>query len=201
MQRKVFDYLASALGVVMVMVLLVAGGLLMWGHSFTTNSVHNQLAQQDIVFPTTAAFAAAKPGTEITPGMKPYLLKYAGQPLTTGAQAEAYADHFIAVHLSEMPYGGVYATVSAASRANPTNKVLAAEVQTSFQGTTLRGLLLEAYAFSEFGLIALWAAIAAFALAAVMAVLVAFGFWHARRTPSEEELAVHAEAERVLVTT
>ncbi len=201
MQRKVFDYLASALGAVMVVVLLVAGGLLMWGYSFTNSSVHNQLAQQDIVFPSAAAFAAAKPGTEITPGMKPYLLKYAGQPLTTGAQAEAYADHFIAVHLSEMPYGGVYATVSAASRANPTNKALAAEVQTSFQGTTLRGLLLEAYAFSEFGLIALWAAVAAFALAAVMAVLVAFGFWHARRTPAEEEIAVHAEAERVLATT
>ncbi len=65
----------------------------------------------------------------------------------------------------------------------------------------MRGLLLEAYAFSEFGLIALWAAIASFALAAVMAVLVAFGFWHARRTPAEEELTVHAEAERVLATT
>jgi hypothetical protein len=173
----------------------------MWGYSFTTNSVHNQLAQQDIVFPTRAEFAQAKAGTEITPGMLPYLLKYAGQPLTTGAQAEAYADHFIAVHLSEMPLGGVYASVSAASRANPTNKALAAEVGTSFEGTTLRGLLLEAYAFSEFGLIALWAAIAAFVLAGVMALLVAFGFWHARRTPADAELAVHVEAERVLVAT
>jgi hypothetical protein len=133
--------------------------------------------------------------------MLPYLLKYAGEPLTTGAQAEAYADHFIAVHLSEMPLGGVYAKVSAASRANPTNTALAAEVTTSFQGTTLRGLLLEAYGFSEFALIAMWAAIAAFALAVVMALLVAFGFWHARRTPVEDELAVHAEPERVLVTT
>ena len=77
--------------------------------------------------------------------MLPYLEKYAGQPLTTGAQAEAYADHFISVHLSEMPYGGVYANVSNASRANPTNAALAKEVQTSFQGTTLRGLLLEGY--------------------------------------------------------
>jgi hypothetical protein len=201
MQRKIFDVLASAGGLVMVVVLVVAGGLLMWGYSFTTNSVHNQLAQQDIVFPTRAEFAQAKAGTEITPGMLPYLLKYAGQPLTTGAQAEAYADHFIAVHLSEMPLGGVYASVSAASRANPTNKALAAEVGTSFEGTTLRGLLLEAYAFSEFGLIALWAAIAAFVLAGVMALLVAFGFWHARRTPADAELAVHVEAERVLVAT
>jgi hypothetical protein len=199
MQRKIFDILASAGGLVMVIVLLVAGGLLMWGHSFTTNSVHNQLAKQDIVFPTAAAFAQAKPGTEITPDMKPYLLQYAGQPLTTGAQAEAYADHFIAVHLSEMPYGGVYAKVSDASRADPTNTALAAEVTTSFQGTTLRGLLLEAYAFSEFGLIALWAAIAAFVLAGVMALLVAFGFWHAHRTPTDAELAVHAEAERALI--
>jgi hypothetical protein len=201
MQRKIFDVLASAGGLVMVVVLVVAGGLLMWGYSFTTNSVHNQLAQQAIVFPTKAEFAQAKPGTEITPGMLPYLAKYAGEPLTTGAQAEAYADHFIAVHLSEMPYGGVYAKVSNASRANPTNTKLAAEVTTSFQGTTLRGLLLEAYAFSEFGLIALWAGIAAFVLAGVMALLVAFGFWHARRTPAETELAIHVEAERVLVAT
>jgi hypothetical protein len=195
-----FDVLASAGGMVMVVVLVVAGGLLMWGYSFTTSSVHNQLAQQDIVFPTKAEFAQAKAGTEITPAMLPYLLKYAGQPLTTGAQAEAYADHFIAYHLQEMPLGGVYAKVSAASRANPTDKALAAEVGTSFEGTTLRGLLLEAYAFSEFGLIALWAAIAAFVLAGVMALLVAFGFWHARRTPADAELAVHAEAEKVLVT-
>jgi hypothetical protein len=201
MQRKIFDVLASAGGLLMVVVLVVAGGLLMWGHSFTTNSVHSQLARQDIVFPTKAEFAQAKPGTEITPAMLPYLAKYAGEPLTTGAQAEAYADHFIAVHLSEMPLGGVYAKVSAAARANPTDKALAAEVTTSFQGTTLRGLLLEAYAFSEFGLIALWAGIAAFVLAAVMAFLVALGFWHARRTPAEAELALHAEAERVLVAT
>jgi hypothetical protein len=78
---------------------------------------------------------------------------------------------------------------------------LKAKVQTVFQGTTLRGLLLEAYAFSEFALIALWAGIAAFVLAGVMALLVAFGFWHARRTPSDAELAIHVEAERVLVAT
>src|SRR5580704_7318467 len=175
MQRKFFDVLVSAGGLVMVVVLVVAGGLLMWAYSFTTSSVHSQLARQDITFPTTAAFSQAKPGTEITPSMKPYLLKYAGEQLTTGAQAEAYADHFIAVHLSEMPYGGVYAAVSTAARANPTDTALATEVQTSFQGTTLRGLLLEAYAFSEFGLIALWGAIASFALDALMAIMVGFG--------------------------
>jgi hypothetical protein len=39
----------------------------MWGYSFANSNVHNQLAQQDIVFPTRAEFAQAKPGTEITP--------------------------------------------------------------------------------------------------------------------------------------
>jgi hypothetical protein len=73
-----------------------------------------------------------------------------------GAQAEAYADHFIAIHLSELPDGGVYSKLSTAGRANPTNKTLAALEQTSFQGTTLRGLLLEAYAFSTIGQVMLW---------------------------------------------
>jgi len=199
MQRKIFDTLASAVGLVIVVMLLVSGALLLWGYGFTTSSVHNQLVKQDIVFPTRAQFAQAKAGTEVTPAMIPYLEKYAGQPLTTGAQAEAYADHFIAIHLSEMPYGGVYAKVSAASRANPTNAALSAEVQTTFQGTTLRGLLLEAYAFSEFGLIALYGAIAAFVLAAVMALLVGLGFRHARRTSEDKELVLHTELERELV--
>jgi len=193
MQRKFFDVFASAIGAVMVVALVVAGSLLMWGYSFASSNVHNQLAAQDITFPTRAAFAQAKPGTEITPEMLPYLLQYAGQQLTTGAQAEAYANHFIANHLAAMPYNGVYATVSAASRANPTNAKLAAEVQTVFTGTTLRGLLLEAYAFSVIATIAFWAGIAAFALAGIMAILVAFGFWHARRTTEDEELTVHAD--------
>lgn len=191
MQRKFFDMFASAIGAVMVVALVVAGSLLMWGYSFANSNVHNQLAAQDITFPTRAEFAQAKAGTEITPQMVPYLLQYAGQPLTTGAQAEAYANHFIAYHLAAMPYNGVYATVSTAARANPGNAKLAAEVQTVFTGTTLRGLLLEAYAFSVIATIAFWAGIAAFALAGIMAILVAFGFWHARRTPEDEELTVH----------
>ena len=188
MSRKVFDKLTSAGGVVAVVVLLVAGGLLTWGHSFVNSNVHDQLAQQQISFPTAAAFAHAKPGTEITPSMIPSVSQYAGQQLLTGPQAEAYANHFIAVHLSEMPYGGVYAKVSAAAIAAPTNAKLAALKQTSFQGTTLRGLLLEAYAFSEIGAVMLVGAIASFILAALMAALVGLGVWHAQRTSEEERL-------------
>ena len=85
MRRKVFDVLVSAGGLIVVVVLVVAGALLMWGQSFASSSVHNQLEQQQIYFPPASAFAHAKPGTEITPGMKPYLLQYAGQELLTGA--------------------------------------------------------------------------------------------------------------------
>jgi hypothetical protein len=195
MQRKIFDIMVSAVGLLLVVMLVVAGGLLLWGASFTNNSVHSQLAKQDIYFPTKAEFGEAKAGTEITPGMIPYLEKYAGKQLLTGAEAEAYADHFIAVHLSEMPYGGVYAKVSAAALRDPSNKALASEETLTFQGTTLRGLLLEAYAFSEFGLIATYAAIASFVLAVILAVLVAIGFWHARTVPEDVELAVYSETE------
>ena len=188
MRRKIFDLIASAGGLVLVVVLVVAGALLMWGYSFTSSNVHNQLAQQEITFPTKAAFAHAKPGTEITPSMIPSVSQYAGQQLLTGAQAEVYANDFIAVHLSEMPYGGVYSKISAAALANPNSAKLKALEQTSFQGTTLRGLLLEAYAFSEFGTIAFWAGIASFCLAFIMAILVGLGFWHARRTPEIADL-------------
>src|ERR1700748_2372960 len=168
MSRKVFDKLTSAGGVVAVVVLLVAGGLLTWGHSFVNSNVHSQLAQQQISFPPQAAFAHPKAGTEITPSMIPSVSQYAGQQLLTGAQAKVYADNFIAVHLSEMPYGGLYSKISAAALANPKNTQLEGLVQTSFRGTTLRGLLLEAYAFSEIGVIMLWGAIASFLAAALM---------------------------------
>ena len=121
MSRKVLDILASSAGVVVVVVLVIAGGLLTWGHSFVNSNVHSQLAQQQIYFPPKAAFDHPKAGTEITPSMIPSVSKYAGQQLLTGPQAKTYADNFIAVHLSEMPYGGVYSKLSAASIANPKN--------------------------------------------------------------------------------
>src|ERR1700733_12525638 len=180
--------LLGAGGLVVVAVLIVAGSLLTWGTSYINSNVHNQLAAQQIYFPPAAAFAHAKAGTEITPSMIPSVSQYAGQELTTGAQAEAYADHFIAVHLSEMPYGGVYAKASAAALANPKNTVIASEVATIFKGTTLRGLLLEAYGFGQMGQIAGDAALASFILAGLMLVLVGFGLLHYRRVSATEEL-------------
>jgi hypothetical protein len=201
MKRKTFDMILTAGGAVLVVVLVAAGALGVWGYTFANSNVHNQLAEQNITFPPRAAFAHAKAGTEITPGMIPYLEKYAGQQLVTGQQAEAYADHFIAVHLQEIGHGQTYAQVSAAAmnlpKGSPAYQTKEAVAQTIFQGTTLRGLLLEAYAFWTMGQIALWAAVVSFLLAGVMLFLTLLGLVHLRRVPAEQEFprTAHARVE------
>jgi hypothetical protein len=52
-------------------------------------------------------------------------------------------------------------------------------------GNTLRGMLLQAYAFGTMGVIAGYAAIAAFAAGLLFLLLAIAGFVHLRRTPME----------------
>jgi hypothetical protein len=180
MRRKTFDGLMATGGLVLAVVLLVAGGLLTWAHVFVTDQVSEQLSAQKIIMPEGDAIA--------DPAIKPYLSKYAGQPLTTGAQAEAYANHYIAVHLKAMSGNRSYAELSDASRANPDDAELAGLVATAFKGETLRGLLLNAYAFGTMGQIAFYAAIAAFIGAGLLLLMSVLGLVHARRTDPVEVL-------------
>ena len=182
MRRKTFDAIFMAGGLVLAIVLAIAGSLLFWGHSFADDHVKTELSAQKIIFPPKGSDALA------SPEIGPYLNKYAGQQLTTGEQAKAYADHFIAVHLEESTGGRSYAELSTASRANPTDEKLAGLVQTSFRGETLRGLLLNAYAWSKMGEIAFIASIVSFILAGVMFVLSALGAVHMRRVSPETEI-------------
>ena len=182
MRRRTFDLILTGVGLVLTIVLLVAGILLTWGYSFAHGQVHDQLAAQQIYFPPAGSPALADPK------IGPYLNQYAGEQLTTGKQAQAYADHFIAVHLSEVAGGKTYAQVSAAAQADPSNVQLKAQAQTLFQGETLRGLLLNAYAFDTVATIALYAAIAAYIGAAAMLILTILGFVHLRRSRGEEEI-------------
>ncbi len=204
MRRKTFDMILSAGGAVLVVVLLVAGILGLWGYNFANSNVHNQLAEQQITFPAAAAFAHAKAGTEITPSMIGTVSKYAGQPLVTGQQAEVYANDFIAVHLQEIGGGLTYAQLSAKAMALPKGSeaytVAEGKVQTVFQGTTLRGLLLEAYAFGTFGQIALVASIVSFVLAGIMLLLSLLGVIHLRRVPRDQEFPKVQQPEKVLET-
>lgn len=184
MRRKTFDALLTTGGVIVAGLLLVAGGLLLWAHNFVDSQVTEQLSAQKIFFPPAGSDALA------SQQIGPYLNQYAGQQLTTGPQAKAWADHFIAVHVSEMTGGQTYAQLSAKSLANPNDQQLAGLVQTVFRGETLRGLLLNAYAFWQMGTIALYGAIVSFVGAALMLILSALGFLHLRRVPVEEEMRI-----------
>jgi hypothetical protein len=179
MRRKSFDAIASAAGLVVAAVLLAASGLLFWAHGFIDDNVRTQLTAQKIFIPTAGSAALNDPA------VKPYLSKYAGQQVTNGAQAQAYADHYIKVHLNAATGGRTYSELSTAARQDPTNTELQGLVQTSFRGETLRGLLLNAYAFWKMGQVALYAAWIALGAGASLVLLVAGGLWHMRRTGYE----------------
>jgi hypothetical protein len=208
MQRKVFDKVVSTGGVVLVVVLLIAGGLLTWGHSFAQGNVHDQLAQQQIYFPQQSEISAvkaqfAKGGQKAVTDpefpnaalMIPALEPYAGKQVLTGKEAQVYSNDFINQHLYAMPLHGVYSLVSSASRTAKPGSAKATQFAaletTVFQGTTLRGLLLEAYAFGTIAVIMMWAAIASFVGAALLLILTVLGIRHATRTPEEDRLFEH----------
>ncbi len=193
--RSTIDKLVSWTGIILAAVLLVAGGLLMWASSFASSNVHDQLAAQQITMPAEDALT--------TPEMKANLTQYAGQQMTTGEQAKAYADYYILVHMNESSDGRTYSQVSGeymqALKADPTSQEtqdLGQLRQTLFMGSTLRGMLLNAYAFGVIGTIAFWAGITAFVGAALMLVLGILGFRHGHKA----ELLEAPEAEKIPAT-
>jgi hypothetical protein len=181
MRRRTFDALVAGAGLILAAILIIAGGLMAFGHSFVDGQVHNQLAAQKIYFPANNSPAIKAPEFAA-------MHQYAGQLMTTGAQAEVYADHFIANHLKEIGGGLTYSQLSAKSLAQPKNTALAAQVQLMFRGTTLRGLLLNGYAFWKMGQLALWGAFAAFAGAGLLLILSVGGYLHLRRVSPDAEV-------------
>jgi len=184
MRRRTFDALAAAAGLLLAAIIIVAGVLLTWGHSYANNQVTSQLSAQRIVFPATSSSEF-----KILPAAnRAQMAKYAGETMTTGAQAEVYANYFIGRHLFLIGGGKTYSQLSTESLAQPKNLALANQVQTVFRGTTLRSMLLEAYGFWQFGQIALIAAIASYIAAGLMLILSILGVVHLRRTPPEAEI-------------
>jgi hypothetical protein len=191
MRRRAFDVLVSWVGVFLTVGLVVAAGLLFVGYSFANGTVERELKAQQVYFPEAGSDELSDPRIE------PYLAEYAGQQVVTGRQAEAYANHYIAVHIEDIGQGMTYAEMGPLVRANPDDAELAATRETLFKGETLRGLLLNAYAFWTFGQIALWSAIIAFAGAVIMGILTVLGFRHAHRVPPEAEIAIGGQRELV----
>jgi hypothetical protein len=193
LKRRTIDSVLICFGVVATAVFAIAGGLLTWGHSFSSDYVTKELSSQNITFPS---------ADDLIKGDRADLVQFADHRLDTGVEAQAYAS-FINGHLQGIAAGATYAdlgtpetaakaAVTAATKAGqPQAQVDALQVKadaitnqrnTLFKGETLRGLLLSAYAWSTVGTIAGIAAIAAFAAAAVMALLVGLGLMHHHKT-------------------
>ncbi len=167
----------------MVVILAVAGALLLLGANYADGNVHSQLSRQEITFPTAKTINTPKSENFISRAVQ---LPYAGQQVLTGTQARAYA-YKVQMDVYGLPFHGVYSKISGYAMTHPSTKKMAALVTVSFKATTLEGLLLEAYAFSQFGTIATAGAIAAIVLACVMLALTGLGLWHVHRTPTGQE--------------
>jgi len=190
--RHRLDLILTAVGALTTVVLLVAGALLTWGSSFAGNYVSDELEAQNISFPDQASLEQQG---------RDDLVQYAGQQVTNGDQAEAYAS-YIGGHVAAVADGATYAELGgperaakaavteAASNGAPADEVAALQAkadeiseqrETIFRGEMLRGALLNTYAWSTVGRIAGIAAIAAFVTGAVMALLTVAGALHTKR--------------------
>jgi hypothetical protein len=185
-RRRAVDAFLIAAGAVVAAVLIVAGALLTWGNNFAEDYVNDELSSQQIFF------------SEDIADERPDLAEFAGQQVTTGPEAEAYAS-YINGHLEETAGGLTYAEMGGPAREaqaavteaqeSGADEATIAELQaeadelqgqrdTLFKGETLRGLLLSTFAWSTIGRIAGIAAVVAFVAAGVMILLVAAGLVH-----------------------
>jgi hypothetical protein len=202
MKRRTIDVMFSLGAVVLAGLLLVAGLVLTSNATFANDYVKTQLAQQNITFKTADTLTEEERASAC-------LVRYAGQKLTTGKQAECYANEFIGLHLKSTAGGRTYAELGAVqaelrakvAAAQKANDPAVAELQkqltevngqreTVFKGETLRGLLLTSFGFSEFGTKAAQAATVAYLAAALMLLLGIAGFVHALVTPKSKGFAV-----------
>jgi hypothetical protein len=200
MKRRTLDVIFSVGGLALAALLLILGLVLQNQADFAKSYVKDQLSQQKITF---------TPVANLTPEEKQAtcLVTYASKPLTTGKQAECYANQYIGLHVTKINDGKTYSETSSESReltakaeaaaeANPDApatielqdqaKALSGKVDTLFKGETLRGLLLTSYGFSIFGERAQQAALVAYAAALVLLLASIAGFIHAFTTPKDK---------------
>ena len=189
LKRRTIDSVLIAIGGVATVAFVVAGALLMWGSNFAADYVDDELSSQNITFPPAAALEEEG---------RTDLLKYAGESVNTGPEAEAYAS-FIDGHLQGIADGATFADLGTPEReanaAVETAKADGADAatieklegeaaaisgqrNTLFKGETLRGLLLSAFAWATVGKIAGYAAMGAFIAGGVMLALVLLGLRH-----------------------
>ena len=189
MKRRTFDKLFSFVGLGLAVLLFIFAGLLNFGGGFASENVRTQLANQNIAFPIEAGLPA---------NTKDQLLKWAGMQVVSGEMARDYSDLFILEHMNAsatavMGTPATYSEVSSAyltaQRSGGTDaeqlQKLSDLRDSLFMGNTLRGMLLQAYAFGMMGVIAGYAAIASLVGGFVFLLLAIAGLMHIRRTPED----------------
>lgn len=185
MPRKTLDLLLNWVGTLLTAVLLVGGIGMLIGYSFTSSQVRSQLLEQKVFFPTSSE-------RDYQDLVKANLTSLAGQQVLTGSQAQIFANDIIAVDTAAISQGKTYSELSAASLADPSNTALASQVELVFRGDTLRGLLLNAYAFGFIGQIALYGAFGAFLAALLMLILTLLGIRHYRAADPSDVVGLPA---------
>lgn len=198
MRRRTLDVLFSAGGMALAVLLVVLGMVMTSNARFAKAYVHDQLAQQNITFPAAGALTDEEKAS-------PCLVANAGRPLTTGKQAECYANDFIGLHVKKLAAGRTYADLGA-PQAALRGQVAAAQAagdpavadlqqqlttvtaqrESLFKGETLRGLLLTSFGFSVFGVKGGQVASVAYAVALLLVMLSIAGLTHARTTSPRE---------------
>jgi len=185
MKRSSIDKIISYIGLVSAAVLLAASAVLYGTYLFIHNEVSTQLKPQNITLPAegSAAFNALPQADQ--DAVKPF----AGQQVTTGQQAKVFADNYIGAHLQKIGGGKSYSELSAESMANPSDAALAGKVNTVFRGETLRGILLNAYAFDTMAVVAKFVAAGALVAGVILVGLSILGFPHAKKaaTPKRKK--------------
>ena len=176
MKRKTFDKIVTSLGAGLTVFLLVIAFLANWGASFASDSVSSQLEAQLITMPEVTG--NADEAADVTA----YFKERSGELMSTGKDAQMYADHFIGFHMSKLPtYSEAQAELRSATA--ETKDAATATVETVFKGNMLRGTLLTAYAFGTLGMLAGYGAIAGLLGALLMLAFTLAGIVHIRRTP------------------
>lgn len=201
MKRRTLDIAFSVGGLILALLLLAIGLVLHSEYNWGRDYVREELGAQRIIFPTeerlTEEEKTWKSGSSC-------LVKYAGETMDSGSQAECYARYFIALHVEQSAIragypGETYATLG------PIRTALTAEIQeaedagdeeaaeaarerlqaatslrsTMQTGETLRGLLLTSYGFSVLADRALLIAQISYGIAAILVILSIAGFVHA----------------------
>src|SRR5436305_2490077 len=96
MQRRTLDIIFSAGGMALAGLLLIVGLVMTSNANFAKSYVHDQLAQQKITFTKASALKPEEKKAAC-------IVKYAGQQLTTGKQAECFANEYVGLHLKTIP--------------------------------------------------------------------------------------------------